>query len=108
MSAESSAQHPLNNPGSSRVVSRKRPGNGRAASEPMSANVRQDVRTRVQSMTSPQSVRNCDRCQFVSAQFPGNFRDVSTQLVGNVSQYADECPRQSLHQSWRDGLQMTS
>ena len=35
------------------------------------------------------------------------YRDVSGQLAGNVSQDANECPRQSLQQSWRDGSQMT-
>jgi len=38
---------------------------------------------------------------------PGNCRDVSEQLAENISPSTDECPRQSLHQSWRDGLQMT-
>ena len=105
-----SAQHP----GSIRLASGQWTGNGRAASEPMPANVRHNVRSRVQSMTSPQSVRNRDRSQSVVAQFPrsirrgvrrsiratsgqlpGNVRDVSGQLAGSVPQDADECPHHS-------------
>ena len=76
----------------------------------MPAYVRHKVRSRAQSMTSPQLVRKCDRSQSVSAQFPhsirrgvrrsiratsgqlpGNVRDVSGQLAGSVPQDADEC-----------------
>jgi hypothetical protein len=59
----------------------------------MPAYVRHEVRSRVQSMTSPQSVRNRDRSQSVPAQIPRsvrrNVRATSGQLAGNVSQGAD-------------------
>ncbi len=42
----------------------------------MLANVRHDVRSRSQSMTSPQPVQNCDRSRFASAQRPANHTDI--------------------------------
>jgi hypothetical protein len=52
-SAEPSAHYPVKCPGNSRVFFGPRPGNGRIVSELRLANVRHDVRSRIQSMTSP-------------------------------------------------------
>ncbi len=60
-----------------------------------------------QSAVSPQPVRGRAISAQRPAQFSGNFRDVSAQLAGNVPPSAGECPRQSSHQSWHDGSQMT-
>jgi hypothetical protein len=60
------------------------------------------------SAQRPRNVHRIIRATFgeASGQLPSNCRDVSGQLAGNSSQNADECPRQSLHQCWRDGSQM--
>lgn len=82
-SAESSAHHPVNYPDNSQVLFGQRLSNGRIPSEPMLANVRHDVRGRIRSMTSPQSIHNRDRSRFASAQRPanhtGNGRATSAQ-----------------------------
>ena len=68
-----------------------------------------NVRSRVQSMTSPQSVRNRDRSLFVSAHFWQVPRHVPAVGGKHSSpRRRCECPRQSSHQSWHDGWQMTS
>ena len=67
----------------------------RATAAQFPRNIRRSVRRNVRATSGE-----------ASGQLPSNCRDVSGQLAGNSSQNADECPRQSLHQSWRDGSQM--
>lgn len=112
-SAESSAQHPVKCPGNSRVFFGQRPGNGQIASEPMLANVRHDVRSRIQSMTSPRPVRVRAMSRSIphrvrrnirptsdesSGHSPGNSRAVPEQLPGNISRNTGDHP----HSDWRN------
>lgn len=91
--------HPVNYPGNSRVLFGQRPGNGRVASEPMLTNGRHDVRNRIQSMTSPQSVRNRDRSRIASAQRPqnhgGNHQTTSTQCPSSCRETSPAAPAMS-------------
>ena len=79
-----------------------------AAQFPRNFRATSGVASGATSAQRPRNVHRIIRATFgeSSGQLPGNCRDVSGQLAGNFSQNADECPRQSLHQSWRDGSQM--
>jgi hypothetical protein len=78
----------------------------------MPAYVRHEVRSRVQSMTSPQSVRNRARSQSVPAQIPRsvrrNVRATSRRLAGNVSQGADGLSAPKLAQGFANDLVITA
>lgn len=73
-SAESFAKHPVNYP-----------GNGRIASEPMLVNVRHDVHSRIQSMTSLRPVRvhgmSAQHSAVRSAEHPPNLQCIVRAFV---------------------------
>ena len=78
-------------------LSGHQPGSIRLTSEPMPSNVRHDVRSRVQSMTSPQSVHDRDHRQSLSAQCPRSIRRGVQRIIRahpvNYSEIAGQLPR---------------
>jgi len=79
----------------------------RATAAQFPRNIRRGVRRNIRRIIRATFGQRPRNIRATSAQYSCNSRDVSGQLAGDISQNAEECPRQSLHQSWRDGSQMT-